>query len=162
MKQNIETMRYKVPKVKNRFLQTHLKLIVICAVVAAVLILLAFSYVIIHQSYILEPKTTILLFCEVDDVEAAQNQLSKHADLFKILLVRYEDEFKTSDGYDFSSLGSKAAEDYVNPSASLLAVVIPTNGLPKEFDFSDLEMPAGAIVDAQTLDSVIAAIRSSL
>ena len=162
MKQHIEEMRYKVPKVKNRFIQTHIKLILICAMVAAVLILLAFSYALIHQSYILEPKTTVLLFCEVENYEETQNRLSKYEDLFKIVFVKYEVEFDEEDGYDFSGFGSRISEKYATPSNSVLAVVIPPISLPTEFSFGDVELSSGATLDANTVDDVISFIRSSL
>ena len=162
MKQNIETMRYKVPKVKNRFFQTHIKLILICAAVAAVLILLAFSYVVLHQAYLLEPKTTILLFCEVENLEETQNQLSNYTDLFRFVFVRYEVDFDEETGYDLSAFGSRVAEDYANPSNELLAAVVPPNDLPTNFKFADLEILTGATLDANTVENVIASIRSSL
>ena len=163
MKQTIETMRYKVPKVKNRFLQTHLKLIVICAVVAAVLIMLAFSYVIIYQSYVLRPKATILLFCEVANLDEAQSQLSKYDDLFNGYLVRYEADFNDEGAYDLSEFGSSIAEKYATPNATLLAVMITPSGITtKEFTFKDAELSTGATLDTAMLDELIALIRSSL
>lgn len=163
MKQNLETMRYKVPKVKNRFLQTHIKLILICAVICAVLIMLSYSYVIIHQSYLFEPKSTILLFCEVEDYEETQKQLSKYDELCTIIFVKYEADLKNEDGsFDLSRFGSGLNMQYSTPDEDLLALAIPVKKTDKEFKFTDINLKAGSILDAKTVDSLIATIRSSL
>ena len=163
MKQNIETMRYKVPKVKNRFVQTHLKLIVICAIVVAVIVMLSLSYVLIRQSYVLEPKTTILLFCQVDNYDETQTQLSKYKDLFNIIFVNYEADYQGEDGsYNLDSFGSIVASKYSTPSANLVAVALPLRGDNQEFTFADIQLAAGATLNADTVDGLIALIRSSL
>ena len=164
MKTNIETMRYKVPKVKNRFIQTHIKLIVICAVICAVIILLSVSYVIIRQSYLLEPKTTILLFCEVDDIDNVQEQLSKYKDVFNIYFVRYESDLQGEDGsYNLSIFGDDVAKDYNKPSNSLLALVLPASGgSPLEITYSKLSLESGVTIASADIDDILARVRSLL
>ena len=165
MKTNIETMRYKVPKVKNRFVQTHAKLIVICAVILAVLVMLSFSYVLIRQSYVLEPKTTILLFCKVDDYNEIQSKTDKYSELFNIYFVEYVDDFTNENGkYDFSRFGSTVNLDYsLNKDYGLLAFVFPSRGYGTlKFYFKDVELADNTILDDNGVEAVIAKIRSSL
>lgn len=165
MKTNVETMRYKVPKVKNRFVQTHIKLIVICAVICAVLIMLSFSYVLIRQSYLLEPKTTILLFCEVSDYATAQAQADKYGELFDIYLVNYVDVFTDENGkYDFSRYGAYVNLDYsLYKDYGLMAIVVPSRGYGHyKYFFKDIELEDDAILDADDIEAAIAHIRSSL
>ena len=164
MKQNIETMRYKVPKVKNRFIQTHWKLIVICAVIVATLIMLSFSYVLIRQSYMLEPRTTILLFCEVNDYDEAKAQADKYGELFNIYFVKYTDEFTDENGkYDFSRLGTYVNSDYFQYKDDLVAIVIPSRSYGnRKIRFTDIEQKKNAILDAATVEELILYIRNSL
>ena len=165
MKITTETMRYKIPKFKNRFAQTHAKLIVIGAVICAVLILLSVSYVTIRQSYMLEPRTTILLFCEVNDYEQVKGQTDKYGELFNIYFVKYVDDFTTEDGkYDFSRFGTYVNSDYFqDKDHGLLAFVIPSRGYGnKKVLFSDVKLANNTVIDAETVEAVIAHIRSSL
>lgn len=164
MKTNVETMRYKVPKVKNRFVQTHIKLIVICALICAVIILLSVSYVIIRQSYLLEPKTTILLFCEVDDIDKAQEQLAKYKDVFNIYFVKYESDLQGEDGtYNLSIFGDDVASKYGTPSSSVLALGLPASGASaKELTFYKASLEEGSVVSADAIDSIVLLVRNLL
>ena len=164
MKQSIEEMRYKVPKVKNRFIQTHAKLIVICAIILATLIMLSFSYVLIRQSYMLEPRTTILLFCEVDDYDAAKTQADKYGELFNIYFVKYVDDFTDENGkYDFSRFGTYVNSDYFQYKDDLVAIVIPSRSYGnRKIRFTDIEQKKNAILDASTVEDLILYIRNSL
>lgn len=164
MKTNLETMRYKVPKVKNRFVQTHIKLIVICAVICAVIILLSVSYVIIRQSYLLEPKTTILLFCEVDDIDLAQQQLAKYKDVFNIYFVRHESDLQGEDEpYNLSIFGDDISSKYNTPEGSVLALGIPASGASaKELTFAKASLQNGAVVGYNQVDDIIMLVRDLL
>ena len=164
MKQSIEEMRYKVPKVKNRFIQTHAKLIIICAIVVATLIMLSFSYVLIRQSYMLEPRTTILLFCEVDDYDAAKAQADKYGELFNIYFVKYVDDFDNGKGgYDFSRFGTYVNSDYFQYKDDLVAIVIPSRSYGnRKIRFTDVGQRKNAVLNAATVEEVILYVRNSL
>lgn len=164
MKQNVETMRYKVPKVKNRFIQTHLKLIVICAIILATLVMLSFSYVLIRQSYMLEPRTTILLFCEVNDYDEAKAQADKYGELFNVYFVKYVDDFDNGKGgYDFSRFGTYVNSDYFQYKDNLVAIVIPSRSYGnRKISYTDIEQNKNAILDATTVEELILYVRNSL
>lgn len=105
-KVNGESVRYLVPKVKNRFLSVYLRFIILCAAVSLIAVTIALSFFTIRKSQQITGKPMFLFFCEVDDYEAAKAQLKKYSLSSDIYFVFYEDEFKGTDTkYDFSSLG---------------------------------------------------------
>lgn len=131
---NTESMRYNVPGVCNRFWQVHMKFILMCLLVAVSLSVVAFSYSVIRSIRKLEPKTSCIFFCEVENYSAVEQSLEKYSPFVSVYFAVYDETFSPADDddgkatkYDFSLLGYYMTT-YENPPEDILCVVLDASG----------------------------------
>ncbi len=111
-----EQMRYRVPGVRDRFLQVHGRLIVVCAILCLLAITVSLCFVTIRSAYTLEPKTTLIYYGMVEDEEAAHALIQKYYDRLHIILFLYEEP---SEQYEIrNSYGQYASYYYTKNQKS--------------------------------------------
>ena len=157
---NLETMRYRIPKVKNRFFSVHSKLIITCFVMSISLILLSISYLVISQSIIFQPKTVMLFFCEVDDFENTTKKMSIYDEMFDICFARYDDLLQEDGNYNLSSFGAEINESFSTFNPAVLVIKIPNSGYGyKVYSYENFGYENDIVLSYLEIESIIIEIR---
>lgn len=166
-----EEMRYKVPGVCNRFWQVHARFIVLSALLCAVTIILACSYILVQGLRKMEPKMSFIFFCTVEDSEQVQRVVDKYASTVDVYFAEYDSRFvpkataendEIADTYDFSFFGTFMEESYSTPHADMMFVVLQpdlSEGLAylyKEFDYA-----SGDTLRTDDIDRIIGEVLSA-
>ncbi len=150
-----EQMRYSVPKVKNRFLQVHGKLIALCAVICLLAITVSLCFVTVRQAYTLEPKNNLIFYGTVENEEEARALIRKYFDRIHIVLFMYEDNAGKSELVN--SYGSTVSYYYTKNRFSsdeyYIAAVFGRNGTKgKVYTVSNKDK---ALMDAESFEKLI-------
>ena len=122
-----EEMRYKVPKVKNRFIAAHIKFIAVCAVIAAIAVILFASYLYITEIRKLEPKRAFVFVCDVQNIDECNKIAAKFSNTVEIYFAKYDEQFTSSkeNSFNFSAV-TNTLGDY-EPEANTAVIIFNSN-----------------------------------
>ncbi len=151
-----EEMRYKVPKVKNRFIAAHAKFIIACALFAVISIILFASFAYIAESRKLEPKRAFVFTCDVQDIDACNKVADKFTQTAEIYFAKYDEQFAYNNekcSFDFSCVCNTEFKIEIDENTAL---VLFKNNRSSYYDytFEKLELSNGAL-SAEQVEQIV-------
>ncbi|MCM1220939.1 MAG: hypothetical protein NC548_41280 [Lachnospiraceae bacterium] len=155
----IEEMRYKVPKVCNRFWQVHTRFILSCFVITCVAILISLSVVTVKGIQRLAPNPTIVFFCTIEEYDSVSNELKKYQESIDLFFVEYDHRFDSSSEsktlYDFTELGGDMS-NYNNPDKSVLCVALKaTQSFLRQYTYESFDLENGADATQEIVEQIV-------
>lgn len=150
-----EEMRYKVPKVKNRFIAAHMSFIIICAIVTAITVILFASFLYVSESRKLEPKPAIIFTCEVTDIDACNRISDKFTQTVEIYFAKYDEQFENTkeNSYDFSCVSSAVGNETLDENVALVVFKNDRGSFLRYF-FKEFELTNAALTSQQVEEIV--------